>query len=113
MGMIKLDSKGFSLIEVMIGAGLLAMLALGFSMMMTNQQKAQGVVSAKNAFTQIGQSIAAASADTNAGLKTANLQVPGGLRYDVAADAAALGTTGTAVGTSGTTTGTSSTSSSF
>ena len=71
------NEEGFTLIEIMIGCGLLGMLALAFAEMMTYQAKQQAAVAQKAAFMQIAASVSASAQDTNAALKSANYQVAG------------------------------------
>jgi type II secretory pathway pseudopilin PulG len=50
---MKISNQGFTLLEVLIMAGVVGLLAMGFSTMMINQAKQQKAIAAKNAFNAL------------------------------------------------------------
>ena len=73
--MKKLNNDGFTLVEVMVTAGLLSVLALGFATYMFNVTKQQKHVEEKNNFSMLSTSIHAASIDAQTIFNSKDAQV--------------------------------------
>ena len=69
------NQSGFTLVEILIAAGMLSMLALGFATYMFNVSKQQKHVEEKNNFAMLSTSIHAASIDAQTIFSSKDAQV--------------------------------------
>ena len=70
------SNQGFTLVEAMITAAVLAILALGISSMMYHQQKAQKAAQAKATFNSLLSTVQSASENPKTLLNSAGAQTP-------------------------------------